>query len=304
MKKWVFTLTMAAGIVGLAGCGGQNSDTVAKTKAGNVTKEELYEAMKDKAGEQALQQLVFEKVLSKEYKVSDKEVDKKLDELKEQLGPQFEMALMQSGFKDEDDFRQSLKINLLQEKAAVKDMKVSEEEVKEYYNNKQKEIEVRHILVDDEKTAKEVKSKLDKGEDFKKLAKEYSVDTAANEQGGSLGTISIDEPQMDETFKKEAFKLKKNEISNPVETQFGWHIIQVTDIKEKPKKDRQPYDKVKDDYAHQLKVAKLDPETIQEVLKDELKKADVKVNDKDLKETFDNILNEKKAEDDKKKAEK
>ncbi|MFS0644825.1 peptidylprolyl isomerase [Siminovitchia sp. 179-K 8D1 HS] len=304
MKKWVFTLTMAAGIVGLAGCGGQNSDTVAKTKAGNVTKEELYEAMKDKAGEQALQQLVFEKVLSKEYKVSDKEVDKKLDELKEQLGPQFEMALMQSGFKDEDDFRQSLKINLLQEKAAVKDMKVSEEEVKEYYNNKQKEIEVRHILVDDEKTAKEVKSKLDKGEDFKKLAKEYSVDTAANEQGGSLGTISIDEPQMDETFKKEAFKLKKNEISNPVETQFGWHIIQVTDIKEKPKKDRQPYDKVKDDYAHQLKVAKLDPETIQEALKDELKKADVKVNDKDLKETFDNILNEKKAEDDKKKAEK
>lgn len=303
MKKWVFTLSMAAGIVGLAGCGGQNNDTVAKTNAGNVTKDELYEVMKDKAGEQALQQLVFEKVLSKEYKVSDKEVDKKLDELKEQLGPQFEMALLQSGFKDEDDFRQSLKINLLQEKAAVKDIKVSEKEVKEYYDNKQKEIEVRHILVDDEKTAKEVKSKLDKGGDFEKLAKEYSIDTAANEQGGSLGTISIDDPQMDETFKKEAFKLKKNAISNPVETQFGWHIIQVTDIKEKPEKDRQPFDKVKDEYAHELKVAKLDPETMQESLKEELKKADVKVNDKDLKETFDSMLNEQKAEDNNKKEE-
>lgn len=304
MKKWVVTLTMAAGIVGLAGCGGQNSDTVAKTSAGNVTKDELYEAMKGKAGEQALQQLVFEKVLSKEYKVSDKEVDKKMDELKEQLGPQFEMALAQSGFKDEDDFRESLKVNLLQEKAAVKDIKVSEEEVKEYYDNKQKELEVRHIVVEDEKTAKDVKTKLDQGGDFAALAKEHSVDTAANEQGGSLGTITIDTPQMDQTFIKEAFKLKKDQISNPVQTQFGWHIIQVTNIKEKPKKDVKPFDEVKDDYAHELKVAKLDPETMQEALTKELKKADIKVNDKDLKETFDAMLNDKQAEGDNKKEEK
>lgn len=290
MKKWVLSLSLAAGIVGLAGCGGQGGDAVAKTKAGDVTKDELYEAMKDKFGEQALQQLVFEKVLSKEYEVSDKEVDNKLDELKDQLGPQFQMALMQSGFKDEDDFRESLKINLLQEKAAVKDIKVSEEEVKEYYENKQKEITARHILLDDEKIAKEVKEKLDKGGDFAKLAKEYSVDTAANEQGGDLGTISIDDPQMDETFKEAAFKLKKDEISAPVETQFGWHIIQVTDIKEK--KDKKPFDKVKDEYEYELKVAKLDPEMMQEALKKELEKADIKVNDKDLKETFDPILND------------
>lgn len=294
MKKWVLSLSLAAGIVGLAGCGGQGGDTVAKTKAGDVTKDELYEAMKDKYGEQALQQIVFEKVLSKEYKISDKEVDNKLDELKEQLGPQFQMALMQSGFKDEDDFRQSLKVNLLQEKAAVKDIKVSEEEVKEYYDNKQKEITARHILVDDEKTAKEVKEKLDKGGDFAKLAKEYSVDSAANEQGGDLGTISIDDPQMDETFKKAAFKLKKDEISDPVETQFGWHIIQVTDIKEK--KDKKSFDKVKDEYEYELKVSKLDPEMMQETLKKELEKADIKVKDKDLKDTFDTILNEPEEE--------
>ncbi|GIN93175.1 foldase protein PrsA 2 [Siminovitchia terrae] len=296
MKKWVLSLSLAAGIVGLAGCGGQGGDTVAKTKAGNVTKDELYEAMKDKYGEQALQQLVFEKVLSKEYKVSDKEVDQKMDELKEQLGPQFQMALLQSGFKDEDDFRQSMKVNLLQEKAAAKDIKVSEDEVKEYYENKQKEITARHILVDDEKKAKEVKAKLDKGEDFAKLAKKYSVDTAANEQGGDLGTISIDDPQMDETFKKAAFKLKKDEISNPVETQFGWHIIQVTDIKKK--KDKKSFDKVKDKYENELKVSKLDPEMMQEALKKELEKADIKVKDKDLKEAFDPILNEPKEDGD------
>ncbi|MBD8003784.1 peptidylprolyl isomerase [Bacillus norwichensis] len=295
MKKWVLSLSLAAGIVGLAGCGGQGGDTVAKTKAGNVTKDELYEAMKDKYGDQALQQLVFEKVLSKEYKVSDKEVDQKMDELKEQLGPQFQMALLQSGFKDEDDFRQSMKVNLLQEKAAAKDIKVSEKEVKEYYENKQKEITARHILVDDEKTANEVKAKLDKGEDFAKVAKKYSVDTAANEQGGDLGTISIDDPQMDETFKKAAFKLKKDEISKPVETQFGWHIIQVTNIKEK--KDKKSFDKVKDQYEYELKVSKLDPEMMQETLKKELEKADIKVKDKDLKEAFDPILNEPKEDE-------
>ena len=295
MNKWVLSLSLAAGIVGLAGCGGQGSDTVAKTKAGDVTKDELYEAMKDKYGEQALQQVVFEKVLSKEYKVSDKEVDKKLEELKEQLGPQFQMALLQSGFKDEDDFRQSLKVNLLQEKAATKDIKVSEKEVKEYYENKQKDVTVRHILLDDEKTAKEVKEKLDKGGDFAKLAKEYSKDTAANEQGGDLGTISIDEPQMDETFKQAAFKLKKDEISSPVETQFGWHIIQVTDIKEK--KDKKSFDKVKEQYEYDLKVAKLDPEMMQEALRKELEKADINVKDKDLKNTFDPILNPEAAEE-------
>ncbi len=295
MKKWVLSLSLAAGIVGLAGCGGQGGDTVAKTKAGNVTKDELYDAMKEKYGDQALQQLVFEKVLSKEYKVSDKEVDQKMDELKEQLGPQFQMALLQSGFKDEDDFRQSMKVNLLQEKAAAKDIKVSEEEVKEYYENKHKEITARHIVVDDEKTANEVKAKLDKGEDFAKLAKKYSSDTAANEQGGDLGTISIDDPQMDATFKEAAFKMKKDEISKPVNTQFGWHIIQVTNIKEK--KDKKSFDKVKDKYEYELKVSKLDPDMMQEALKKELEKADIKVEDKDLKEAFDPILNEPKEDD-------
>lgn len=101
---------------------------------------------------------------------------------------------------------------------------------------------------------------------------------------------------MDETFKEAAFKLKKDEISKPVETQFGWHIIQVTDIKEK--KDKKPFDKVKDEYKNELKVAKLDPEMMQEALKKELEKADIKVKDKELKDTFDQILNEPKEDGD------
>jgi len=294
MRKWVLTLTLAAGVVGLAACGGNGGgEAVVKTKAGNITKDELYDAMKDRIGEQVLQQLVLDKVLTKEYKVTDDDVTKKLEEIKAEVGPQFTMLLNQNGFKDEDEFRQVVKLNLLQEKSATKDIKVTEKEVKEFYDNEKPERQVRHIIVEEEKTIKEIKGKLDKGEDFAALAKEYSVDGTA-EKGGDLGFISYDDPTMDQDFKEEAFKLKKDEISAPLQTQYGWHILQVTDIKEK-----EPFDKVKDKYEYDLKMSKVDANVVQTAMKDELKKANVKVEDKDLKTTFDSILNyeEPKAED-------
>ncbi|GIN58687.1 foldase protein PrsA [Lederbergia ruris] len=292
MKKWVLSLTLAAGVVGLAACSG-GGDTVAKSKAGNVSKDELYEAMKERVGDQMLQQLVIEKVLDKEYKVSDKEVDKELNKMKDQLGPQFEMQLLQAGFKDEDDFKEVLHLNLLQQKAATKDIKVTDDEVKEYYDQKEPDIDVRHIIVEDEKTAKEVKKKLDNGEEFADLAKEYSQDATA-ETGGDLGTISRDDPQMDEDFKAAAFDLKEGEVSGPVQTQFGWHIIEVT---KKPEKEA--FDKVKDEYAQELKVAKLDQDSnlILQAMKRELKKAKVEVKDEDLKASLDSILDAPDPED-------
>ncbi|MCJ8005898.1 peptidylprolyl isomerase [Lederbergia wuyishanensis] len=293
MKKWVLSLTLAAGVVGLTACGGNGGEAVVKSKAGDITKDELYEAMKDKVGEQVLQQLVLDKVLSKEYKVTDEDVNKKLEEIKAGVGPQFSMLLAQNGFKDEDEFREVLRLNLLQEKSATKDIKVTEKEVKDFYDNEKPDREVRHIIVQDEKTIKDIKAKLDKGEDFAALAKEYSEDGTA-EKGGDLGFIAYDDPSMDQDFKDEAFKLKKDEISAPLQTQFGWHLIQVTDIKEK-----EPFDKVKDKYENDLKASKVDANLVQNAMKDELKKADIKVEDKDLKTTFDTFLNyeEPKAEE-------
>lgn len=78
MKKWILALTLAGGVLTLGACGQSGSTTVAESKAGNVTQDELYKTMKEKYGDQALQQLVFEKVLSKKYKVTDKELNEKL----------------------------------------------------------------------------------------------------------------------------------------------------------------------------------------------------------------------------------
>ncbi|MEH7884559.1 peptidylprolyl isomerase [Bacillus sp. JJ1609] len=279
MKKLLLSLTVAAGVIGLSACSGDNdssSEVLVETKAGNITKDELYESMKDKYGEQALQELLYQKVLAKNYKVTDKEVDAKVAELKKELGDNFELVLQQNQLKDENELKKVLKDQMLMEKAALKDVKVSEEDVKKSYENYKPEIKASHILVKDEKTAQEVKKKLDGGAKFEDLAKEYSQDPGSAANGGDLGFFGPG--KMDPAFEEAAYALEVNEISEPVQSQHGFHIIKVTE-----KKEKESYDKMKDKLEYDLKLAQVDANKIQEVMKRELKDADVEIKDKDLK---------------------
>lgn len=104
----------------------------------------------------------------------------------------------------------------------------------------EKEVHARHILVDSEAKAKEVFAKLKAGGDFAALAKELSKDPGSSD-GGDLGYFSKD--QMVPEFAEVAFKLEKGKISDPVKTQFGWHIIKVEDTRTRPVPT---YDQVKD----------------------------------------------------------
>src|SRR6478672_11728774 len=118
MKKWILALTLTSGVLVLGACSGA-SNNVAQSSAGNVTKDELYTMMKGKIGTQALQQLLYEKVLSKNYTVTDKELNDKVSQLKKDLGANFQMALAQYGYKSEADLKETMKIGMLQEKAAM-----------------------------------------------------------------------------------------------------------------------------------------------------------------------------------------
>ncbi len=93
----------------------------------------------------------------------------------------------------------------------------------------EEEVHARHILVDDEAKAKEIAAKAKAGADFAKLAEENSKD---NTDGGDLGYFSKE--QMVPEFAEAAFKLDKGQISDPVKTQFGWHIIKIEDKRTKP----------------------------------------------------------------------
>ncbi|MDP4527023.1 peptidylprolyl isomerase [Bacillus halotolerans] len=277
MKKIAIAAITATSILALSACSSGDKEVIAKTDAGDVTKGELYTYMKKTAGASALTQLAQEKVLDKKYKVTDKEVENKLQEYKTQLGDQYSTIKKQYG---EDFLKETVKMELLTEKAAKDNIKVTDEEVKEYWENLKGQIRASHILVADKKTAEEVEKKLKKGNKFEDLAKEYSTDTSSATNGGELGWISKDNEQLDSTFRKAAFKLKTNEVSDPVKTQFGYHIIKKTE-------ERGKYEDMKKELKSDVLEQKLNDNTaVQAAVEKVMKKADIEVKDKDLKDTF------------------
>jgi peptidyl-prolyl cis-trans isomerase C len=127
-------------------------------------------------------------------------------------------------------------------KTAVTDAamrKVYEEATKAI--GEEKEVRARHVLVEKEDEAKAILADLKKGGDFVVIAKEKSKDPGSKDNGGDLGYFTKD--QMVPEFAEAAFKLDKDQLSDPIKTQFGWHVIKVED-----KRSRQApeFEKVKD----------------------------------------------------------
>ena len=115
---------------------------------------------------------------------------------------------------------------------AVKDA-VNDADARKFFDSQagaakpQDEVSARHILVESKDKARDLFEKIAHGSDFAKLAKENSKDPGSKDQGGALGYFK--RGQMVPQFEEAAFKLKKGEVSEPFETQFGWHIIKVDD---------------------------------------------------------------------------
>lgn len=283
MKKAILALSISAGVLALTGCNnaeGADSEVIVESSAGDITKEQLYEAMKDRYGEQVLRELVYSTVLSDKYEVTDEEVQKEIDNLKSQYGDQFETVLQQSGFKTEEQLKETMKVGLLQEKMAMKDIKVTDKEIEEHYNTLKPEIRASHILVADEATANEVKKKLDEGAKFEDLAKEYSTDPGSKDKGGDLDFFGAG--VMVPEFEEAAYALKVGEVSGPVQSQHGFHIIKLTD-----KKELKPLAEMKDEIKLELARSKVDFSQVEPMVLKELKNSKVKVKDKELENIFE-----------------
>ncbi|PEW00294.1 peptidylprolyl isomerase [Bacillus cereus] len=282
-KKLFWGTIISCVVLALVACACGFSNNVVTSKVGNVTEKELSKELRQKYGESTLFQMVLSEALLDKYKVSDEEATKQVEEAKDKMGDNFNSTLERLGLKNEDELKEKLKPEIAFEKAIK--ATITEKDVKDNYKP---EIKVSHILVKDEKTAKEVKEKVNNGEDFAALAKQYSEDTGSKEQGGEIAGFAPG--QTVKEFEEAAYKLDAGQVSEPVKTSYGYHIIKVTD-----KKELKPFDEVKGEIRKDLEQQRLQDTTgkwKQQVVTDLLKDADIKVNDKEFKNTFE-FLEEK-----------
>jgi foldase protein PrsA len=213
--------------------------------------------------------------------ISDKDVTERLDQIKQQyfvnpsgqkaaskaeVEKRYRAQLKTQGLTDKD-VREGIRSQLVREKIynkVTKDVKVSDDDVKKYYDGHKKQYEqpavpesrdVRHILVKKEAKALAIYRQLKGGADFAKLALKFSVDPS-KQSGGRLTVCKKQSVSCLKTvppFEKVAFSLKPNEISKPVKTRFGWHVIQALGPLKPPRKATSiPFSQVKESIKQQL----------------------------------------------------
>jgi foldase protein PrsA len=244
-----------------------SNDEIAFVDKTAITKDQVYEETMKTNGKETLNQLINNTVIQKELekqeiKLTQEEIDAEKKKITDTFPDEkaFKEALKTNKITEqqfEDDIVKFLKINKILEKR----VEVTDAEIKaEFDANKshsviEEAITANHILVKTKELAEEVKTKLDGGAKFAELAKEYSVDEQNKAQGGSLGTFQ--KGMMEKEFEEVAFKMKKGEISGPVKTSFGFHIIEVTDKTEATTKT---FEEVKEVIKGTLTTKKIDEE--------------------------------------------
>lgn len=193
---------------------------------------------------QVLSQLIITQLLEQGaaeegVEVGQAEIDEARQQTIEQAGgqEQFDQIIEQAGLSDEQ-VEEELRLIALQSgltDALSGDAGVTDEQVQQFYEENREtrfgpSVTVRHILVEDEATAQEAKARIEGGEDFAAVAQELSTDTGSAQNGGDLGPVARGETVPE--FEEAAYGAEVGELVGPVQTQFGYHLIEVTERNE------------------------------------------------------------------------
>jgi parvulin-like peptidyl-prolyl isomerase len=271
MKISRLALLLCALTLGLAACGGGDedvpADAVAIVDGEEVAKSDFdalinqakqsyknqkrefpaagsqeYQTLRNQAVQFLVQREQFEQeAADMDVEVTEKQVDARLEQIQKQYfggdKKKYEQQLKEQGLSDKQ-VRNDIRAQLVSEKIfaqVTRDVKVSDAEVQKYYNENKEQYsqpesrDVRHILVKTKAKADDLAAQLENGADFAALAKQHSTDTGSKQNGGKL---TISRGQTVAPFDKTAFALKTGDVSPPVKTEFGYHIIEaLTEVK-------------------------------------------------------------------------
>jgi len=235
-------LLVAGGAMSLLAQDQDRNDVVAWVNGEPITRDELYEAMLDILGEEVLNDLILIKLVrqtaAKEgVAVDPAEVAEEIAALEARLGgpDQLELALAQSNMT-RAELEEQVGLNLLVVALVSPQVEVTEDEIRSYFDENRdqfgrpEQVRARHILVESQELAQELRERLLAGEDFAALAQEHSIDRGSAVRGGDLGWFG--RGVMVDVFEEAAFALEPGQLSEPVESMFGYHIILVEDRQE------------------------------------------------------------------------
>lgn len=181
-----------------------------------------------------LDKIVSEELEAANIEVTQEEIDNEINLYIQNLGSQGEFSrylslLGVSKETFEENIVNSIK-NQKYKEYIESNVEITEEEKNAYYEANKDSLDyvvARHILVENQETAQRIVERLKAGEDFVELSNEFSIDEAAKSNGGNLGRVTRN--QFDPDFVDAAYQLEVGAVSEPVQTQFGYHIIEVTE---------------------------------------------------------------------------
>ncbi|MCM3675980.1 peptidylprolyl isomerase [Peribacillus simplex] len=241
---WAGSILIIGGIMAFAMISSTDK-TMASIDGEKINKDELYDALVAGYGADTLDLLITNKLVELEaekagIKIKDEEIQKEIDTMVESYGDEKSLKeQLEASGSSMEALKKDIVVYLQTKKLVEPRITVTDDEISTYFEDNKdtfaqaEQVEASHILVEDEKTAKKVAKEIAEGGDFAKLAAEYSTDTETADNGGSLGYFG--KGDMVDEFEDVAFDLDINKVSDPVKTDYGYHIIKVTGKKEAKK---------------------------------------------------------------------